>query len=460
MRVAVGLPSLPSDAPNRIATEAVFSGLVEQGLDLEGFGEDDRLASDVGFPVFHYLRMPERHESRPFDRAVYPLGRDAGDYRSILNAMSVLPGMVWVVDPVLHHLVAGGLALRDRWREYYEKMESAYPTQGAGLTNLLASSWGTSWFHSHYDPTTQMLRDQPALATTSRGLQVGLECRQKRPVAIVPLAIPHSPQVKHTASGESLRVSILSPNLTWADPTLDALEMLLKVDRIKITVCLPEPTYQVAWAPAVTRRGLSDRVRWLRSPSWGDLADEARRCDLPVFLRQDMVSAERAILLEAMGAGKTVLVPHGALYVDLPTGAVARIEGGRIMGLSLATMVTELAGDDDLRRAIGKAGQAYVMATSSPMIAVDKMIAALDDAGQEKLRPRSASSSTWLEISRDFETDCTPGGAGPRTRAEVRRVWERLQIPGLEPGSRVRWSTDSQTEGISADETAAARDPA
>jgi len=72
--------------------------MAEAGVELEGFAEHDRLAANPpGFPVFHYLRMPERHRHKPFNVALYPLGRDASPYQAAAWLMRQFPS-VTVID--------------------------------------------------------------------------------------------------------------------------------------------------------------------------------------------------------------------------------------------------------------------------------------------------------------------------------------------------------------------------
>ena len=127
MRLAVALPGLESAALDRRALEATLSALAASGVDVEGFAEHDRLdVGDLGFPVFHYLRLPERNGAAPFDQVLYPLGRDAAPYQAAFWLMVQCPGVVWLFDSVLHHLALGGYGLWGKWTQYRELLTAAY----------------------------------------------------------------------------------------------------------------------------------------------------------------------------------------------------------------------------------------------------------------------------------------------------------------------------------------------
>ena len=83
MRLAVAMPGLERDSLHCRALEMTLGAMAEAGVDLEGFAEHDRLAGEhLDFPVYHYLRLPERHRCLPFDVALYPVGRDASPYQA------------------------------------------------------------------------------------------------------------------------------------------------------------------------------------------------------------------------------------------------------------------------------------------------------------------------------------------------------------------------------------------
>ncbi len=73
MRIAAALPSLETGSPHRRSIDAMLEGLLAAGAEIEGFTEHDRLDQGDGFPVYHYLRMPERQ--RAAGRGIHTLLR-------------------------------------------------------------------------------------------------------------------------------------------------------------------------------------------------------------------------------------------------------------------------------------------------------------------------------------------------------------------------------------------------
>ena len=172
MRIAVALPSLEANAPQRRAIDSMLAHMVDDGHGIEGFAEHDRSDESASFPIFHYLRMPERHVAEPFDTALYPLGRDASPYQGVFALMNRFPGVVWFLDPVVHHLALGGIALLEDWAAYRNLLDTAYGDTGAALAQTVAKNWGTGALFRRYDLVAAVAAAQhgvlaawPSLAT-------------------------------------------------------------------------------------------------------------------------------------------------------------------------------------------------------------------------------------------------------------------------------------------------------
>ena len=142
LRIAVALPSLPRTALHSRALENVLEALVRRGVQVEGFAEAGRAREGgCSFPLYHYLRLPERHAAAAFHTALYPLGRDSPPYEPAYVLLHRFPGWTWVLDPVAHHLLVGSIGHRGRWDAYRLVQEAAFGEVGAEVATTVASGW-------------------------------------------------------------------------------------------------------------------------------------------------------------------------------------------------------------------------------------------------------------------------------------------------------------------------------
>ena len=261
MRLAVALPNLPSRTLQRRALDDVLAWLARMDTEIELFAESCGGQPEDGYPTHHYLRLPQRHLEAPFDVALYPLGGDSPVYESVLVCMAQLAGLVWVLDPVLHHLTVGGIALRERWQDYQAMMADAFPDSGHALAEVVAAGWATNAFYRSYDPSAVLLADQTAVLAASPSLRAGLQALLgESSVECVELPLP--PQRR---SGLDLRDPAASAGIVSSDPEqrrcrlfvlsissaspkpalLGLARLLQKNPHVEISVCVPEPVYHV-----------------------------------------------------------------------------------------------------------------------------------------------------------------------------------------------------------------------
>ncbi|MFQ5743672.1 MAG: glycosyltransferase [Acidobacteriota bacterium] len=434
MRVAIALPNMPPGAAHGVALRSVVEALVAIGLDIEVFSERHRLGeSTPGLACFHYLRLPERHRCCPFDAAIYPLGRDCFPFEAAFWLMKRFPGVAWILDPVPHHLLLGGVALRGHWHGYGKALEESYPGLGPAIAHTVATGWGTASLYRRYDLAAAVAGDQvaalaawPALAAQMRA-QLG-RC-EVLPLPLVQGAVvgadPGSPQ-------SDKQIAFLSVNPAWpGSAAAAATEVLHRHPEARITICSSAPTHHLALTGPIGKWWSGERVEWVVDPDWDRLAAVAQEAGTLVWLREDLLAGERVLLTQALAAGKLVMVPRSSLYDDLPEGVTVKVDPGRALPLQLAEAIDQLLSDKDLRDGVQQAARSWARgAPSSRQVAgvMKRILEAEMSAATPQLRP--ISEPTWRAVSEEFLAAALPPGAGASVRRRIMEAAQALDLTG------------------------------
>lgn len=416
MRVAVGLPSLDKGAPQRRSIDAMLAQLVEAGHDIEGFAEHDRVDDAATFRTFHYLRLGERHECRSFDTALYPLGRDATPYQSVLVSMSALPGMVWFLDPVVHHLAIGGVALLDDWAGYRLLLDDAYPATAGAIAQTVASNWGTGALFRRYDLIAGLTAAQRHVVAAWPALAARVSSRlEGRSVPVVPLANLAPGRTTGDADGVR-RVAIMTVNDSYATSAVRAAAAAIDaVDGVSVKICLSEPIYKAEGLDVARHLEIDERIDWELTTAPERLAVVAEESHVLVWLAEELQGGHRLLLLEGMAAGKVTLVPRCALYDDIPDGAVAKVDLGRPLGATCGAILGALRDDADLRRSLITNGRAFALESAGLEAATRRLAGELERSAKEPPQQEAVSAPVWNKTHDHMMAAAVPGGASPET---------------------------------------------
>lgn len=422
MRIAVGLPSLASGVPQRQSIDAMLAALSEQGHDVEGFAEHDRIGDDPGFPTFHYLRLGERHGERPFDTALYPLGRDATPYQSVLVSMGQLPGMVWFLDPVVHHLVVGGVALLDDWAAYRRLLDDAYGAAGGAIAQTVASNWGTGALFRRYDLAAALTSGQRHVVAAWPALATRVSSRlEDRPVPVVPLGhVEREPTAR--VPQRVRRVAIMTVNDSYATSAVRAAAAAVAVEGVRVKICLSEPIYKAEGRRVARHLEIDECIDWELTTAPERLAAVAAESDVVAWLAEELQGGHRLLMLDCMAAGKATVVPRCALYDDVPDGAVARLDLGCSVGPTFGAILQALVDDNDLCRGLVENGRTFAMGRASVESATRQLEVQLEIAATTKLRRTSVSAPTWSKTREQIAGFSVPGGASAEVAESIEKV--------------------------------------
>ena len=428
MRIAVGMPSFAPGVRVRRSIDAMVAHLA--GAEVEGFGERDRCAEGGSPPVFHYLRMAERHRTAPFDTALYPLGRDASPYQGVFSLMSRFPGAVWFLDPIVHHLAIGGIALMEDWAGYRSVLDEAYGEAGGAVAQTVAWNWGTGALYRRYDLVAAAASSQPGVlaAWPALAAQISSGLGGRR-VGVVPLGRiddggPAGPRARSGATaaapggasaGRRLDLAVMSVNESYATTAVQAAAAAFEVDpAARVRVCMSKPIYKAEGRDAARRLGIDRRIGWELSTSTEDLAAIAAESDILLWLSPELQGGHRLLLIEGLAAGKLTVVPDGALYDDLPAGAVAKLDLGRALGPEFAALLRAVLAGDELRDGLVENGRGFAAGGPGTVGAAAALAAELERlAAAGALQEMPVSRPVWERVDREIMDAASPGGASP-----------------------------------------------
>lgn len=446
MRIAVALPSLEASAPHRRAIDGMLARVVDAGHEVEGFAEHDRADSGCVFPVFHYLRLPARHAARPFDSALYPIGRDASPYQGVYFSMNRLPGVVWFLDPIVHHFAVGGIALMDRWAAYRGLLDDTYGNAGAAVAQTVASNWGTGGLFRRYDMLAALASSQRRVLAAWPALAGRISQRlDDRPVGVLPLAMPAgSVDVTGTAAPGGVavprprafsgpgdgtvrglrdieRVTIMTVNESCVATAMRAAAAAVGMGAdLHVRVCLSAPIYRAEGSRMAARLGIEERLEWVLTGSPEHLAEAAVDSDVLVWLAEELEGRHRLLLLQGMADGRPTFVPGYPLYDDLPDGCVVRLDPGRALAPSLAALLGAVRKDGDLRGGLVRCARAFARSAAGAAETAQILVAELkEDSRSGPLAVEPVSRSTWDTVDRQMIDAAVPGGASAAVRQRI-----------------------------------------
>ncbi|HEX9698072.1 MAG TPA: hypothetical protein VGD06_01315 [Acidobacteriota bacterium] len=464
MRIAVGMPSFAPGARMRRSIDAMVAHLVGAGIEVEGFGERDRCAEGGSPPVFHYLRMAERHRAAPFDTALYPLGRDASPYQGVFSLMSRFPAAVWFLDPIVHHLAIGGIALMEDWAGYRSLLDEAYGDAGGAVAQTVAWNWGTGALYRRYDLVAAVAASQPGVLAAWPALAAQISSRLGgRRVGVVPLAtiddggfagespagaarrsgVNVGPRVVSSApaaepgggkrgAGRRLDVAVMSVNESYATTAVHAAAAAFEVDpAARVRLCMSKPIYKAEGRGAARRLEIDRRIGWELTASPESLAGIAAESDVLLWLSPELQGGHRQLLIEGLAAGKLTVVPDGALYDDLPAGAVAKLDLGRALGPELTALLRATLAGGGLRDGLLENGRGFAAECPGTAAAAAALAAELERlAAAGALQEMPVSRPVWERVDREIMDAASPGGASLAARQAIASRLHATTRPG------------------------------
>lgn len=415
MRIAVSLPNLPGTAIERQQIEAAVSQLGKL-VHVEVFLEASRLLDgELPARAYHYLRLPERHATDPFDAALHIVGRDFRPYEVGVLMARRLPSVVWLLDTMTHHVLVGGLAPHGRWDRYGEIL-SEQNENGDAIAATIASGWGTRALFRTRDPLPVALGRENRMLAANAEVAGGLSF--DAPVVPLPTDIPAlRRRLRRMEKVET--VAVVAPNLSWPGPELRALRALLRArPDVRVRYHLIKWFEGAVLGPARTL-GVADEIEWIIEDGIEERPTVADSADVVVASTGDPTLNDRGLVYRAMAAGQVVVVMRAPAWDSLPGGAVVVLEPGREREAGLRETLLALVDDPALAKGVGAAAATHsggVGAQETASLLLDQLKARVARRPLKLRRTAAAAVDRARELMVDY---CTPHNASQTTRGLI-----------------------------------------
>jgi glycosyltransferase involved in cell wall biosynthesis len=381
--------------------------------------------------------VTEETEDAGADLDVYHIGNSAA-HAYAYRAARRKPGVVFLHDWSLHHLVLGETVEKGDVASYLREMRRAHGEAGTFVARQVARGLGGEILPALFPLNDRILEGSLAVVALTGTIAAQAARRLPgRPVLHLPhhLSLPLDPLPSRADARRALGLPqdallVTAPGLATGAKRLDVALRAAGVARRSH----PELRLVVAGDVAA---GLPLEA-WARSAGMGDALLVTGRLGLEDFARHlcaaDVILALRfpshgemsGALVRALGVGRPALVTAGSPFaLDFPEGVVVPVDPGPHEEAELLALLLALLASPDLREGIAGAARDHVRRHHDLGQTVDRLLAFLGEVLAGKGRALLALSA---ERARE-------GTLLAYALEEVRWVARDLGLAGAPPGT-------------------------
>jgi glycosyltransferase involved in cell wall biosynthesis len=332
------------------------------------------------------------------DLDVYHIGNSAA-HAYVYEAALRKPGVVFLHDWSLHHLVLGQTVEKGHVAAYLREMRRAHGEAGTFVARQVARGLGGDMLPALFPLNDRVLETGlGVVGLTGHVASAAARRLPGRPVLHLPhhLSLPLDPLPSAAEARRALglpqdAVLLTAPGLATTAKRLDvAIRAVAAVRR-------RHPSLRLVVAGDV-ERGLP-LLTWARAADVSDAVVVTGRLALPDFVRHlcaaDVVLALRfpshgemsGALVRALGVGRPALVTAGTPATDeFPEGVVVPVDPGPREEAELAAVLEALVDSPALRDGVSRAAREYVRRRHDLAATVDRLMDFLDGvlAGKDR----------------------------------------------------------------------------
>jgi glycosyltransferase involved in cell wall biosynthesis len=391
-----------------------YSTTVLRALDEIGFRHSVEPLWPVG---------PDAHDRiGPADVAVYHVGNNVEFHGAIYELAVKHPGVVVLHDLALEGLM-WGLGLRDRplvdaatgeaiaasrlqtWREadWDEPLRVPWCIQVARRARavIVHSEFNRTYLDAAGSPTPVLVAPHPLVedeADIGRAREQGAEIR-----------------ARFSARGVELLVGIVG-DINAAKGIEETIRALPAVGAQAHLVLVGHLTQYWNARAIVLASGQQDRVTIVPDPSDSEFLAWMSACDVVVNVRHPHRGEASGTLMRSLQAGVCSIVSATGAYLELPDDAVVRVRPGRPDADELASTLTRLAREPELRSRYGERGRAFVLEHNRPDRTARVYERAIEGVLEGRRHPVKSSIGRWAAALAELGTtaDAVRRGFGGR----------------------------------------------
>jgi glycosyltransferase involved in cell wall biosynthesis len=319
----------------------------------------------------YVLRRPDEAVSADLD--LYHLG-NSPPHAYVYRAALERPGVVFLHDFSLHHLVLRETLGRGDRSAYLREMRRAYGDVGSFVGSQVARGLGGHLLPARYPLNERVLEASLGVVGLSEHVRARAAERLPPgwPVLHLPhhLALPLAPLPSRAEARRALGLPedaliLTAPGLATASKRLDlAIRTLGRLraafSPLRLVVAggvdpeLPLET----WCRSA---GVRDAVLLTGALALDDFVRHLCAADVVLSLRFPSHGEMSGALVRALGVGRPVLVTAGTPAAEeFPEGVVVPLDPGPAEEAELLALLSRLLGDASLRERLGRVARAYV----------------------------------------------------------------------------------------------------
>jgi len=332
------------------------------------------------------------------DLDVYHLGNSAAHAYAYAAALRK-PGVVFLHDWSLHHLVLGQTVEKGDTSAYLREMRRAHGEPGTFVGRQVARGLGGDLLPALFPLNDRIL--EGSLGVVGLTAYVAARAGRRlpgRPVLHLPhhLALPAEAGVTRSAARRDLGLPegaflVTAPGLATSAKRLDAAIRAVGALRerhpeLQLVVAgeVDPGLPLVEWARAA---GLGDALRVTGRLALGDFVRHIVAADVVLALRFPSHGEMSGALVRALGVGRPVLVTAGTAAADeFPEGVVVPVDPGPREGAELRALLEALLASPGLRESISTAARDHVRRHHDLAETVDTLVSFLESVGEGKER--------------------------------------------------------------------------
>ena len=328
---------------------------------------------------------------------VYHLGNSAAHAYAYAAALRK-PGVVFLHDWSLHHLVLGQTVEKGDTATYLQEMRRAHGEAGTFVARQVARGLGGSLLPALFPLNDRVL--EGSLGVVGLTAYVASRAARRlpgRPVLHLPhhLALPAEAAVTRAAARRDLGLPadaflVTAPGLATAAKRLDVAIRAVGALRTRhpelqlVVAGDSDPGLPLAdWARAA---GLGDALRVTGRLALVDFVRHIVAADVVLALRFPSHGEMSGALVRALGVGRPALVTAGTAAADeFPEGVVVPVDPGPREEAELQAVLEALVTSPDLREAISLAARDHVRRRHDLEASVGTLVSFLEKvrAGKE-----------------------------------------------------------------------------
>jgi glycosyltransferase involved in cell wall biosynthesis len=380
--------------------------------------------------------VTDDREDSGADLDVYHIGNSA-PHAFVYRAALRKPGVVFLHDWNLHHLVLGETVEKGDVAAYLREMRRAHGEAGTFVARQVARGLGGGMLPALFPLNDRILEASLAVVGLT-GFITSRAARRLpgRPVLHLPhhLWLPFDPPPSRAEARRALGLPnddllVTAPGLATVAKRLDvavravaALRRTHASLRLVVAGDVAKDVPLQAWAAAA---GLGDAVRVTGRLGLEDFVRHLCAADVVLALRFPSHGEMSGALVRALGVGRPALVTAGSPFAEeFPDGTVVPVDPGPHEQAELVALLEALLGSPDLRDGVARAARDHVRAHHDLRGTVERLLAFLGEV-------RAGKDRTLAALSADRARE---GSLLAYGLEEVRWAARDLGLAGAPPG--------------------------